>query len=63
MRWTELSVIVKLKMLKFWNKLIDLGNDRITKKTFLKDFHTCKRNRSTDIKFITEEINQQDIYN
>ena len=50
MRWTELSVIAKLRMLKI---LIDLGNDRITKKTY-KDFHTCKRSWIIDIKLIAE---------
>ena len=47
-------------MLKFWNKLIDLEFDRIIKKTYLEDFHMCKRNWNNEIKLITEEINQQD---
>ena len=33
----ELSVVIKIKVLRFWTKLIDLSNERLTKNFFLKD--------------------------
>ena len=61
MRWIDLSVVFKINMLRFWNKLIDLSNEILTKKHFLKDYF-CKKNWSYEIKLIAEEINQLDFF-
>ena len=34
MGWIDLSVVIKINMLRFWNKLIDLSNERLTKNSF-----------------------------
>ena len=42
MVWIDLSMVIKINMFRFWNKLVDLRNERLTKKTFLKDYYISK---------------------
>ena len=49
-------------MLRFWTKLIDLSNERLTKKIFLKDYNFYKKNWSYETKLIAEEINQLECF-
>lgn len=58
MGWTDLYTVIKLNKLRFWNRLICLDSNRSTKKSFLNDFYLCKKNWSSEIKLIAEEINQ-----
>ena len=39
MGWIDLSVVIKINMLRFWNELINLSNERLTNNFFLKDYN------------------------
>lgn len=58
MGWLDCLLHRKLLMLKFWNRIIKINNNRIVKAVFLFDFGMCKRNWCSDIKSIATEIGQ-----
>ena len=62
-RLTYLWLVIKNNMLRFWNKLIDLSNEILTKKTFLKNYYIGKKNWSSKIKLIAEYINSCILFN
>ena len=53
----------KLNMLRLWNRLVDLPNDRITKKIFLWDHSVNRNNWCSDVKKLFGEIQQIDCFN
>ena len=54
MGWFSLSVDRSVSMVRFWNRLINMSNDKLTKRMFLKDYQLCHNNWSSHIKFILE---------
>ena len=46
----------KLEMLRLWNKLIMINNERLVKKIFLWDRLLCKNHWCKEIKSMGEEI-------
>ena len=60
MGWIDISILIKLSMLRFWNRLMDLDHDRLVIKIYFNDLHRCKKNWCFEIKLVSEEINQTD---
>ena len=57
MEWIDLPVVIKINMLRYWNKLIDLSNEKLKKKYY----NFSKKNWNYEIMLIAEEINQLEI--
>ena len=38
MGWTDISIIMKINMLRFWNRLLDIPDSRLIKQILLEDF-------------------------
>ena len=57
MGWTYISIVVKMNMLKLWNRIIRISNTRLIKQIFIMDFNACKQNWTLEIKHLAEEIN------
>ena len=47
-----------LNMIRLWNRLCRMSNDRLTKQVFLYDYSLCKSNWSSEVKSILYKINQ-----
>ena len=62
MGWTDLNVIRKIRLLKFWNRLIKIEESRVIKQVFLYDYDKCKRNWCSEIKKIAIEIKQLNVF-
>ncbi len=60
--WTRSKVRQQVAMLRLWNKLSQMSEDRLTKNVFNWDYNLCK-NWSYEIKEIFYSINMQQIYN
>ena len=59
---TSCRIRRKIAMLKLWNRLLDMDDDRLTKQIFVKDKQLCKNNWSADIKKVFEEIDSLSIF-
>ena len=57
MGWVSCNTRKKTEMLKLWNRLLGMENDRLTKKIFLWDKGLCRNNWSSDLKKILTELN------
>ena len=49
-------------ILSFWNKLIKMDDTRLTKHVFNYDHNKCLRNWSSDIKYVCNLLNINDVY-
>ena len=49
-------------IVRFWNRLIAMDDDRLTKFVFNYDYQQCKGNWSDDIKCIFESLNISDVF-
>ena len=49
-------------ILRFWNRLIDMTDDRLTKHVFLYDYVQTMNNWSTDIKELFHMLDLNDIF-
>ncbi len=52
-----------LDMLRWWNHVITLENNRWTKKVFLYDYDICKANWCSEVKKIFNKLNMMEYYN
>ena len=43
MGWTDISITIKMNLLKMWNRIIQLSNTRLIKTIFNADFIECKK--------------------
>ena len=61
MGWTPSNMRHKLNILRFWNRVVNMSNDRITKVVFLWDYNLRDRikNWSYDIANVFRDINLQ----
>ena len=61
MGWTPSNMRHKLNILRFWNIVVNMSNDRITKVVFLWDYNLRDRikNWSYDIANVFRDINLQ----
>jgi hypothetical protein len=55
--WTTCRIRRKILMLKYWNRLINMPDSRLTKRIFYEDYNNCKFNWSFEVKLIAQEIN------
>ena len=56
MGWMNCATRRKIEMLRFWNRLVEMENSRLTKKIFLWDKDVNPRNWSKDISKILTDI-------
>ena len=42
--WTEINATRKIRLLKFWNRIINIDGERLIKIIFLYDLKKCKNN-------------------
>ncbi len=50
-------------MTKYWNRLININDDRLTKIFFLFDKSQCKNNCSSDFKCLCNSVGMGDKFN
>ena len=63
MGWVSCHIRRKIEMIRFWNRMIALEDNRLTKKIFMWDTEIRKQNWSSEIYKIFQEINQEQHYN
>ena len=56
MGWLPCEIRQKLEMLRLWNRLISIDENRIVSKIFIWDKQLCNNNWSMEVKSICEEI-------
>ena len=56
MGWENLQSRRHINMVKYWNRMVNMSNTRLTKCVFLYDKSVCKNNWSHDIKLLFEEL-------
>ena len=49
MGWEDINISQKIYMLRFWNRLIQMDNSRITKQIFLWDYSLSNKTWCSDI--------------
>ena len=62
MGWASCKIRRKLNMLKYWNRLLSLPDNSITKCVFLNDYQLNYKNWSNEIENILDEINMTSIF-
>ena len=50
MGWTQAQIRRQVSMIRFWNRLVNMNDSRLTKKVFLHDLALCNSNWSSEIK-------------
>jgi hypothetical protein len=60
MGWLTCEIRQKIEMLRFWNRLVNVTEERLVKKVFNWDKQICKNNWCTEIKSVCEEIENTD---
>jgi len=63
MGWVPPSVRRLVSVIRLWNRLIDMPQDRLTRKIFDWDYSVCKNNWSFEVKKILENCNLLYMYN
>ena len=56
MGWLPCEIRQKFEMLRLWNRLISIDENRIVSKIFIWDEQLCNNNWSMEVKSICEEI-------
>ena len=62
MGWTPAHIRRKICMVRFWNRLIQMDDSRLTKRIFLWDMSQKKKNWSQELSTILESIGKKDSY-
>lgn len=62
MGWIPCSIRQKLEVLRLWNRLISVSNNRLVKKVFQWDKLLCRNNWCKEVKMICDEINMSDCF-
>ena len=63
MGWTKPIYDRYICIIRYWNRLIQMSEDRLTKKIFMSDFSKCKNNWSSRNKNIFNKIDKQEYFN
>ena len=63
MGWIQPMFSRYLCMIRFWNRLIEMHDDRLTKKVFLYDYEKCCKNWNSEIKDIFVKLDMENIFN
>jgi hypothetical protein len=62
MGWTSSRVRRRGAMVRYWKRLVDMSDDRLTKQVFLWDYQLCRNNWSSGMKNLFHEIEEDDIF-
>ena len=62
MGWLKPTYTRKISIIRFWNRLSKLSDDRLTKHIFKWDYCKCSDNWSENVKTIFEECEMSDIF-
>ena len=62
MGWTQARVRRHVAMVRFWNRMISMDDDRLTKKIFLYDLSLLHNNWSSEMKCILESIDERECF-
>ena len=62
MGWEFCHVRRKIEMLRFWNRCLEIDDERLTKKIFMIDYSSCVGNWCSEIKNIFIDIDCRDHY-
>ena len=62
MGWYPIAYQFKMNMLRHWNRLVKLHDDRLTKKVFLWDLSICRNTWCANIKKVFTEIGKQECF-
>lgn len=57
MGWTPTQYRRWINIVRLWNRLIGLDDNRITKRVFIMNISTCHNNWSSDIKDVFTKLN------
>lgn len=57
MGWYPCTLLRRLDMLRMWNRLCKMSNDRLTKQIFLWDHSICRKNWSSELSQILQSLN------
>ncbi len=60
MGWSSTNLLRHIKMTKYWNRLINMNDDRLIKRLFLYDKSQCKNNWSSDFKSLCNVAGMSD---
>ncbi len=60
--WLHPSVRRHVEMLRFWNRVLNMDENRITCRIFDYDYKLCKGNRCYDMKQLFSNVNNNKIY-
>ena len=63
MGWTESSVRRKVHMSRYWNRLVNLSDDRLTKRIFLWDVEQKSKGWASEMLGIFRAVDMLDVYN
>ncbi len=63
MGWITSGVRRQTEMLWLSNRLIHMGDSRLTKKVFLSDYNLCKENWCHEMKLIFGKVEQLGVFN
>jgi len=60
--WLNTHTLRLIKIAKFWNRLINMDETRLTKKLFLYDKSVCKNNWSADFKCLCNSVGMNEMF-
>ncbi len=63
MGWKNPQQSRQRKIIQYWNRLLNMSDDRLTKKLFLYDKTVCKDNWSSEVKALCEQLGFTDDFN
>ncbi len=63
MGWLTSKERRQSKMVKYWNRLVHMSEERLTKKVFLYDYAICNNNWSSEMKSIFNATGMNNVFN
>ncbi len=62
MGWPTSQIKRQRNMIRCWNRLINMNDNRLTKQVFIYDLSKCNTNWSSEVKRILNAIDQKSVY-
>lgn len=60
--WYPCTLLRRLDMLRMWNRLCTMPDDRLTKLIFLWDYNICRNNWSSEVSQIFDSLHMPDVF-
>jgi hypothetical protein len=60
--WYPLVMYRKIEGIRLWNRLIEMSDNRLTKKMFLWDLNQCRNNWSAEIKKVFVDLDIEEYF-